>query len=268
MFFTVSQDSPVHVRLTCSFSKPQAQAWTPPPPPLGTPNLITGLPAELRNKIYDLALADKEHEKIVLFECPFKDSRTYEPSLLLTCKQLRHEAGYVWYSTRVFSMNLSIDPPKMACTLRKLEGIISRHGPGAFKKGITFRLLPSAERTPKGIIDLADLVSRTGALLLPSDIRDDILAYGMTVSVYASFQVAMCGHDPGTSVITFLLLGLVAHREGWSYVRLLREMRRHDTAVKKGLKVGQVGGGRRGFLLLVPVGDTLVFHIPLCRRAA
>lgn len=55
------------------------------------------LPSEIRNRIYELALLEGEPNPII------EVRKTYRtPHLLSTCRQLRHEAGSLYYGSAVF----------------------------------------------------------------------------------------------------------------------------------------------------------------------
>jgi hypothetical protein len=75
-----------------------------------TQSSLLRLPAELRNKIYDLVLNDTDNELL----CPFiwqcsPSRRKYSYSLTQTCRQLRQETLQMWHAGKVLLFAMRAD---------------------------------------------------------------------------------------------------------------------------------------------------------------
>ncbi|KAK5125769.1 hypothetical protein LTR85_012045 [Meristemomyces frigidus] len=76
--------------------------WTPPLPGSSTPDLLMSLPAELRNRIYELAMSGEAL-------CRVGTRAWAEPALLRTSTQVRSEALPVYYGNNLFSLHLDLN---------------------------------------------------------------------------------------------------------------------------------------------------------------
>ncbi|GAB7361951.1 hypothetical protein MBLNU230_g1989t1 [Neophaeotheca triangularis] len=101
------------------------------PAPSSSPDLLLRqLPAELRNRIYELALPSQTLVKIF----PSK-SRAFEPGLLQTCKQIRAEASAMFYAAN--SVSIIVPVGSLDKCFAWLRSVRVRCGPRPFAK---FRL--------------------------------------------------------------------------------------------------------------------------------
>lgn len=116
-------------------------AWTSRPPwePISQTGLFD-LPAELRNKIYQLVLIDPR-DSLIELQRPDRWLKRYnkdeivpwrEPALLRTCRTLQREASAIFYKNHSFMVRLGFFSDIKYLT-RWLSGIILRCGDEPFK---------------------------------------------------------------------------------------------------------------------------------------
>ena len=88
-----------------------------------------GLPAELRNIIYEYAMPLSA--PVIIRELSRRVAT--EPGLLHASRQIRREAAPIHYSQNSFIMELSVSPDEMAWTVQKLRSIVDICGPEPFR---------------------------------------------------------------------------------------------------------------------------------------
>lgn len=64
---------------------------------------LTQLPAEVRNRIYELALITA---KAVVISKHERSAPWQAPALLQSCRQIRKEGSWIYYSANIFTMNM------------------------------------------------------------------------------------------------------------------------------------------------------------------
>lgn len=91
------------------------------------------LPGELRNRIYELVIVEKGRLKITA-------KGPGQPALLRTCRQIRREAGTIYYGSNDFSLRIeAYNGAKFAPLLSQVIKLVPLPIAERFMRNVTFR---------------------------------------------------------------------------------------------------------------------------------
>lgn len=192
------------------------------PPKPETPDLISSLPAELRNPIYECTIA------AAVFDTAHGADRLnawYELPLLQTCKQIRKDASPMWYKAQSFCMYAGEEPDKVAIYVGKLRSVIDRCGPNPFKK-FYFCIPAQYSLWPKldEILPFLDFIRETGFEPATEEYKPNLSVRGQdrkAVNYSSVFSMPSANHATLQRVLEdAVTLGRKARHEDWSEEKL------------------------------------------------